>query len=133
MPLDLEVFSQLSVIVYLTVEGDDPAPIRCFHRLIAAFEVNDREAPEAHRDPVVYILSRAIGSPVNDPVHHIGQHLRALILPACCSRPHSPGKSANSTHGKLSSAVFFGILCAVSRVNIADLIFFGNIGQMIFL
>ena len=81
--LDLQILAKLTVIVDLTVKGDDPASVRCRHGLIAALKVDDRQTPESHRDPAVDILPRSVWSAVDDPVHHIGQNLPA---PLCILR-----------------------------------------------
>ena len=122
MSLDLQILTQLPIVVDLSVKRNDPAPVRRRHGLIAALEVDDRQTPESHCDSAVNILAASVRSAVDDPVHHIGQDLtpalrvlrlacdlhfhcirstillcRFFIFPGCPSR-NVTGKSANSTH-----------------------------------
>ena len=86
----LELLPQFTIVINFPVKSDDQPAVFSTHRLIPALKINDRQASEAHRDLIVHILPCTVRSPVNDPVHHIGQHLPPVNI--------LTGKSANSTH-----------------------------------
>ena len=66
VPGALELVAQLGVVVDLAVLDDDDAAVLVRDRLVAAGEVDDREAPRAERDLAVDVLAGAVGAAVDE-------------------------------------------------------------------
>src|SRR6187399_1950864 len=70
MPAPLELAPQLAVVVDLPVLDHDDASVLVCDRLIARFEVDDRQALNADPDPAVAEDPARIGAPVVDHLAH---------------------------------------------------------------
>ena len=70
-----ELVAQLGVVVDLAVLDDDDAAVLVRDRLVAAGEVDDREAPRAERDLAVDVLAGAVGAAVDELGAHRAKRL----------------------------------------------------------
>ena len=95
--LDLQDLPEFPIIVYLSVKRDHQFPVLCLHGLVSALQINDRETPESHGDPLIQVFARSVRSPMDDPVHHIGQDRITIDIVS--------GKSAYSTHNRITSCL----------------------------
>jgi hypothetical protein len=66
----LERLAQRGVVVDLAVEGDDEAPVVALHRLVAAGQVDDRQAAHAEAEVVLREDALVVRAAVHDGVAH---------------------------------------------------------------
>ena len=85
-----QLLFQLLIVIDLTIEGNDHTFILIEHRLVPGIQINDGKPAEPHGHIIIDKLTGSVGSPVNNPVHHIGKDGSAFRKSSC--------KSADSTH-----------------------------------
>ena len=85
----LELVAQLGVVVDLAVLDDDDAAVLVRDRLVAAGEVDDREAPRAERDLAVDVLAAAVGAAVDELGAHRAKRLDVGV-PVAARDPADP-------------------------------------------
>ena len=66
----LELAPELRVVVDLAVLDDDARAVLAGDRLIASGEVDDREPPRRERDRPIDVLTRAVGTAVEERGAH---------------------------------------------------------------
>ena len=86
-----QLFPQRLIVVNLPIEHQHQRLIFIIQRLISRLQINDAQAPEAHRHPVAAVNPFRIRSPVGDPLRHLPDDLLPIR--------QFPGKSAKSAHG----------------------------------
>src|SRR5688572_9880579 len=91
-----EVAAQLPVVVDLAVEDDPDRAVLVRDRLLAAFEIDDAEAPHAERDAFADVDAFLIGAAVHDGPAHPAD---LLLEDRRAVPPHDTG---NATHGYFS-------------------------------
>ena len=67
----LKLGAQLLEVVNLAVERNGYAAIGVLHRLTAAFQVDDRQAPKAHCNVVVYKKALVIRAAMDNAIRHV--------------------------------------------------------------
>ena len=70
MTAGLELAAQLAVVVNFAVEDDPDRARLVVHRLPAARQIDDAEAPHAEGEPRLNVHAFVVGSPVADHVAH---------------------------------------------------------------
>jgi len=70
MPLGNQAISEFFVIVNFTVADRHDAFIFVEHGLIAAAQVNNRKPPKAEAQPLIKIMPKIVGSPMNQRIGH---------------------------------------------------------------
>jgi hypothetical protein len=67
----LELATQLGIVVDLAVLDDDARSVLVLDRLVAAREVDDRQAPRAERDGAVGVRAAAVGTAMHERAQHL--------------------------------------------------------------
>ena len=71
-----ELGAELDVVVELAVVGDPELPVRRAQRLVAALDVDDRQAPVAETDVAEDLGAAIVGAAVRQHVRHPVEHAR---------------------------------------------------------
>ena len=87
-----QLFPQLPEVVDLAVEGEDLGAVLVEDRLGAAFQVDDGQPPEPHRDAFVHIVVVLVGPAVDNLVGHGLDDGQTVALKAVC------GKAGKAAH-----------------------------------
>ena len=93
-----ELVAQLGVVVDLAVLDDDDAAVLVRDRLVAAGEVDDREAPRAERDLAVDVLAAAVGAAVDELGAHRAKRLDVGV-PVGARDPADPAHASYLRRG----------------------------------
>src|SRR5437016_14471187 len=92
MAASFELFPQLSIVVNLAIENDPRRSIRIMDRLMAALQIDNREAAHREADAGAKIKSVVIRSSMADRVVHAGEqfavYLRAITANNACYSTH---------------------------------------------
>src|SRR3954470_21716832 len=95
-----EALAQLAIIVDLAVENDGVAAGLVGDGLLAAAEIDDREAPHAERAAVIEELAVVVGAAMEDGTIHRGE--RAADRFRRAEVVGRRDESVNATHGLAS-------------------------------
>src|SRR6185369_9052477 len=87
-----EFLAQLEIVVDLAVEDDPRAAIRVVNGLLAAFEIDDREAAHREAGGTVNVEAVFVGSAMANGVVHPREQLLVNRLPVVSNDPY------DSTH-----------------------------------
>jgi hypothetical protein len=69
----LECWTERGLIIYLAVKGDPERAGLVRHRLVAALDVDDAEAPLGEVRPRVVIKTKVVGAAMSDRIGHSRQ------------------------------------------------------------
>ena len=92
----LEFAGELAIVVDLAVLDDDDAAVFAADRLVAAGQVDDREAPRGDPDPAVDVHALRVGAAVDERRRHPAEPLAVdgAAVEAIPQMPHMADQSA---------------------------------------
>ena len=113
-----QLFAQFLEVIDFPVEGDNYVALSVFHRLRAAFEVDDGQPTEAHRNPLVDVIAIIVWAAMSDAVSHIVHDgVVGFLVVVDCRKPHESAHVRASSFLQMSSiAVVRLILVFAKRI-----------------